>query len=370
MMANDPWQSAAARSWKIVDASTLERDADLEADVVIVGTGAGGGTAAEILSDAGLSVILIEEGPLATARDFRMRESEAYPALYQESAARKTQDKAIGILQGRCVGGGTTVNWTSAFRTPETTLAYWQRTFGFEGFTVADLAPWFERMEARLGIAPWDVPPNANNEALARGASTLSIKTAAIRRNVKSCWNLGYCGMGCPTNAKQSMLVTTVPAALERGATLVTRARALEFALRGDRVTALSCAAMDARGVHTTARRLSIRARAFVAAAGAIGTPALLLRSRIPDPHHIIGKRTFLHPTVVSAAVMPEKIDPFAGAPQTIYSDHFLDSVPVGWSDRIQARGGARASAADGDHVAEARARPMRTGCASCRISR
>jgi choline dehydrogenase-like flavoprotein len=201
--------------------------------------------------------------------------------------------------------------------------------FGFERFTVADLAPWFERMEARLGIAPWDVPPNANNEALARGASTLSIKTAAIRRNVKSCWNLGYCGMGCPTNAKQSMLVTTVPAALERGATLVTRARALEFALRGDRVTALSCAAMDARGVHTTARRLSIRARAFVAAAGAIGTPALLLRSRVPDPYHIVGKRTFLHPTVVSAAAMPEKIDPFAGAPQTIYSDHFLDSVPV-----------------------------------------
>ena len=73
MMANDPWQSAAARGWKIVDASTLERDADLEADVVIVGTGAGGGTAAEILSDAGLTVILIEEGPLATARDFRMR---------------------------------------------------------------------------------------------------------------------------------------------------------------------------------------------------------------------------------------------------------------------------------------------------------
>ena len=135
--------------------------------------------------------------------------------------------------------------------------------------------------------------------------------------------------MGCPTNAKQSMLVTTMPAALERGATLVTRARALEFALRGDRVTALSCAAMDSRGVHTTARRLSIRARAFVAAAGAIGTPALLLRSRVPDPYHIVGKRTFLHPTVVSAAVMPEKIDPFAGAPQTIYSDHFLDSVPV-----------------------------------------
>jgi choline dehydrogenase-like flavoprotein len=123
-----------------------------------------------------------------------MRESEAYPALYQESAARKTHDKAIGILQGRCVGGGTTVNWTSAFRTPETTLAYWRRAFGLEGFGSDDLAPWFARMEARLVIAPWDVPPNANNEALARGTARLGIKAVAIRRNVKSCWNLGYCG--------------------------------------------------------------------------------------------------------------------------------------------------------------------------------
>ncbi len=325
----DPWQAGLARGWKVIDASALERDVDLEADVVIVGTGAGGGTAAEILADAGLTVILVEEGPLATSRDFRMRESDAYPALYQESAARKTTDKAIGILQGRCVGGGTTVNWTSSFRTPETTLAYWRRMYGLEGFSAADLAPWFARMESRLDIAPWNVPPNANNEALARGAAKIGINVASIRRNVNGCWNLGYCGMGCPVDAKTSMLITTVPAALDRGATLVTRARALEFAHRGDRITALSCASLDSRGVHTTARRISIRARAYVAAAGAIGTPALLLRSRVPDPHQVVGKRTFLHPTIVSAAVMPDRIDPFSGAPQSIYSDHFLDATPV-----------------------------------------
>ncbi len=162
-------------------------------------------------TQAGLAVILVEEGPLATAADFRMLESEAYPTLYQESAARKTKDKAIGILQGRCVGGGTTVNWTSSFRTPAATLACWQRTYGLEGFAPADLAPWFERMESRLAIAPWEVAPNANNEALARGAAKLGIPVTTIRRNVKGCWNLGYCGLGCPTNAKQSMLVTTVP---------------------------------------------------------------------------------------------------------------------------------------------------------------
>ena len=131
----DPFRDGLAGGWKVIDASTLDADLTLEADVAIVGTGAGGGTAAEILSDAGLNVVLIEEGPLATSSDFRMREAEAYPQLYQESAGRKTRDQAINILQGRCVGGSTTVNWTSSFRTPPATLDYWAREFGITGFS-------------------------------------------------------------------------------------------------------------------------------------------------------------------------------------------------------------------------------------------
>jgi choline dehydrogenase-like flavoprotein len=191
------------------------------------------------------------------------------------------------------------------------------------------MAPWFARMEARLSIAPWDVAPNANNEALARGARKIGITAATIRRNVKGCANLGYCGMGCPTNAKQSMLITTIPGALAKGATLVTRVRAQRLVMTNGRVTELEAFAMDADGVAPTARKVTVRARAFVAAAGAIGTPALLLRSGTPDPHALVGKRTFLHPSVVSAALMPERVDGFAGAPQSVYSDHFLDTQPI-----------------------------------------
>jgi len=331
----DPFRDGLAGGWKVIDASTLAADLTLAADVAIVGTGAGGGTAAEILSDAGLNVVLIEEGPLATSSDFHMREAEAYPQLYQESASRKTRDKAINILQGRCVGGSTTVNWTSSFRTPPATLDYWAREFGIAGFSPADLAPWFERMETRLNIAAWPVEPNENNDVLRRGARALGISAGAIRRNVKGCWNIGYCGTGCPTNAKQSMLVTTIPAALNRGATLVTRARAWTLDQQGDHVVALNCIGLDAQGTDPTMRRISVHAKTFIAAGGAIGTPALLLRSKVPDPHGIVGKRTFLHPTVVSAALMPERVDGFAGAPQTIYSDHFLDAValdgPIGY---------------------------------------
>jgi choline dehydrogenase-like flavoprotein len=325
----DPFDAGLRGGWKVVDASHLDRDLSLDADVVIVGTGAGGGTAAEIFANAGLAVVLLEEGPLRSSRDFRMRESEAYPELYQESAARKTHDKAINILQGRCVGGGTTVNWTSSFRTPPSTLAWWQREYGLREFTEDAMAPWFARMEERLSVTPWTVAPNANNETLARGAAKLGIATPTIRRNVKGCWNIGYCGMGCPTNAKQSMLVTTIPAALSRGATLVTRVRAERLVASGDRIAALEARAMDVAGLAPTSRTVTVRARAYVSAAGAIGTPALLLRSRLPDPHGLVGQRTFLHPSAVSAATMPQTIDGFEGAPQSIYTDHFLERDPI-----------------------------------------
>ncbi|MDB5949942.1 MAG: family oxidoreductase [Massilia sp.] len=325
----DPIQAGLARGWDVIDGAAIQADRTLEADVVIVGSGAGGGVTAEILALAGLKVIIVEEGGLKSSKDFKMREADAYPALYQESAARKTRDKAINILQGRTVGGSTTVNWTSSFRTPGATLAYWNRNFALADYTLDALAPWFALMEQRLNVAPWQTAPNANNDVLARGAAKLGIATGAIARNVKGCWNLGYCGMGCPTNAKQSMLVTTIPSALDHHATLVTRARAERFVFRGDAVDHLLCRALGADGLAPNGRTLTLRAKHFVVAGGAINSPALLLRSKAPDPHGLLGRRTFLHPTVVSGAVFGQRIDAWAGAPQTIYSDHFLETAPI-----------------------------------------
>ena len=239
----------------------------LECDVAIVGSGAGAGITAELLSAAGLKLVIVEEGPLKSSRDFRQLESEAYPALYQESAARKTADKAINILQGRCVGGSTTVNWTSSFRTPSSTLAYWREHFGLAELTDDAMSPWFQQAEQRLNIGPWLAPPNENNDLLRRGALKLGIAAAAIQRNVKGCWNLGSCGMGCPTNAKQSMLVTTIPAALDRGATPAGRRRAPSASSSQDgRVAALHCVAGAAqrrsapRRAHDAHRRAPLRA--------------------------------------------------------------------------------------------------------------
>jgi choline dehydrogenase-like flavoprotein len=301
----------------------------MSCDVVIVGTGAGAGITAELLSSAGLDVVLIEEGPLRSSTDFNQRESEAYPSLYQESAARKTADKAINILQGRCVGGSTTVNWTSSFRTPGSTLQYWRQNFGLQQLTDEAMSPWFLQAERRLNISPWLVPANENNDLLRRGAAKLGIPAAAIQRNVKGCWNLGSCGMGCPTNAKQSMLVTTLPVALDRGARLLVQTRAQALELTGDRVNALICVPVSANGTAETGTGTRITAKHFVVSGGAINSPALLQRSNAPDPHGVLGARTFLHPVVISAAVFDQKVEGWNGAPQTIYSDHFLGTQPI-----------------------------------------
>ena len=325
----DPIQAGLARGWKVIDCATLDASRTLEADVIIIGSGAGGGVTAETLAKSGLSVIIVEEGALKSSKDFKMREADAYPNLYQESAARKTKDKAINILQGRTVGGSTTVNWTSSFRTPTPTLEYWQQHFGLASYTPEALAPWFLMMEQRLNVSTWLTPPNENNDLLKRGAARLGIPAAAIMRNVKGCWNLGYCGMGCPTNAKQSMLVTTIPAALDLGATLLTHARAERLVFKGDKVDSLVCSALDATGVAANGRTITLRAKHFVVAGGAINSPALLMRSQAPNPHGVLGTRTFLHPTVISAAIFAQRVDGFAGAPQTIYSDHFLETQPI-----------------------------------------
>ncbi len=325
----DPIETGLARGWKVYGPEQAPPPATLDCDVAIVGTGAGAGITAELLTAAGLDVVLIEEGPLRSSRHFNQLEAEAYPTLYQESASRKTADKAISILQGRCVGGSTTVNWTSSFRTPSVTLAHWRERFALPQYTDEALSPWFLQAERRLSIGPWLVPPNPNNDKLRLGAARLGIPAAAILRNVKGCWNLGSCGLGCPTNAKQSMLVTTLPTALDRGARLLVQMRAERLVIEGSTVKGVQCRPVALNGAPAAGAPVQVNARHVVVAAGAINTPALLLRSKAPDPHQRLGARTFLHPVVATVAVFDERIAGWEGAPQTIYSDHFLDEHPI-----------------------------------------
>ena len=333
--ATDPYNKAAERGWDITDASKLDAPLVLEADVVIIGTGAGGGTAAETLSSAGLRVVMLEAGPLKTSSKFDMQERAAYRDLYQEGTGRGTKDGGMVILQGRSVGGSTTVNWTTSFRTPPETLKFWAQHMDVSGCSVEEMAPYFEHMEKRLNIHKWPQAPNENNAMLQRAAEKLGYSWEKIRRNVRGCLNLGYCGLGCPVDAKQSMLTTTIPGALDHKAKLVHRARAVRLLREGDVVTGVEAEALTPNVRGTTGQKITVRASRTVVAGGAMNTPALLLRSEVPDPHGRIGKRTFLHPTTLTMGIYEGEINPFYGAPQSIYSDHFqwqtIDTGPVGF---------------------------------------
>ena len=157
----------AATPGTITTGAEIRELRTVEYDFVVVGSGPGGSVAAAVLAQAGARVAIIEEGGHFTRRDFNMQEAWAYPNLYQEHGNRATDDLGIIILQGRSVGGGSTVNWTSSFRTPERTLALWAARHGVRGLDAAALAPHFAAVED----APVDRPRRSRTTSTATTAS-------------------------------------------------------------------------------------------------------------------------------------------------------------------------------------------------------
>ena len=308
----------------VIEAQTLTEDLEIGCDVCIIGSGPGGAVAAAVLQKAGLRVVVLEEGGYFTQARFRQREDEAYPALYQDGGQRATKDLAITVLQGKAVGGGSVVNWTTCFRTPDDVVEIWRAKHAVGSIDAAALRPHFEEMERRLSVAPIPLDlVNPNNRTLYDGCQKLGISVELVRRNVLGCANTGSCGHGCPIDAKQSMLVTCVPDAIRDGATVVSRCRAERLVLEGSRVLAVTARALDAFGLAPTGVGITVRPRTVLLCGGAINSPALLLRSGAPDPAAVLGGRTFLHPVIISSGFFSEAINGFSGAPQAVASHAF-----------------------------------------------
>lgn len=314
--------------WHTIDAANQSKDMVFECDVVVIGSGAGAAKSASILARSGLKTLIIEEGSLKSQSDFKMREDQAYPQLYQESASRLTKDSGINIFQGRTVGGSTVINWTTSFRTPQTTLRHWKNVYGVDGLFSPAMTGGFEEIENEYGIREWEVPPNSNNHKLQAGLQKLGISSGIIHRNIGACRNLGYCGLGCPVGAKNDALKISITDALNHKALLIYHCRAERLVARGQTLSELICYSKNSARPKDRIK-LTIKAKQFVLGAGAVGSPALLLRSKVENPDNLIGKRTFLHPTCGVSAVHTEDIHPYYGAPQSVYSDAFLDDSPA-----------------------------------------
>jgi choline dehydrogenase-like flavoprotein len=310
-----------------VDARTLAPDARrLTPEVCIIGSGAGGAVTAALLAAAGHEVLVVEAGEHRTKKDFNMREDVAFAHLYQEGGTRTTTDRGIAILQGRGVGGTTVINWTTCFRTPEKVLAHWRDHFGVRDFEPQDLAPHFAAVEERLSVA--EIPlenSNRNNRLLYDGCQALGLQAAPTRRNVKQCMKSGYCGMGCPIDAKQSMLITYLPDAVAKGATVLSRCRVDRLEIQAGRVASAHAMTLGDDGRTPTGAAIEIAAKRFILSGGAINSPGLLLRSGLGGAGSPLGRRTFLHPTIGTSAQHPDVVEAYYGAPQSIASHALSD---------------------------------------------
>jgi len=300
----------------------------LQCDVCVVGSGAGGSVLAHELVSRGLQVVMLEEGGYHTRREFDLQESKAFPNLYQELGNRTTDDLSVTILQGRSVGGGTTVNWCSSFRTPKRILDHWRDVHRVDGLSEDVLRPHWEAIEKRLHIAEWpEERMNRNNRVLWDGCGKLGYSRGLIPRNVNNCADLGYCGVGCPIDAKQSMLATMIPDAVEKGLTVYANASARRLRIEGRKVAAVEVDVLDAESRRSSGRTLTVRPKVAAVCGGALNSPALLLRSGL-TAHGRVGKRTFLHPVVITVADFDEPVEAFSGAPQSVHSHHFIERGP------------------------------------------
>ena len=304
-------------------ALAVERDTTLECDAVVVGSGAGGGVVAGVLAAAGRSVVVLEKGPNPGARDFTQVEGDMLGALYLDRALLMTQTGSLPILAGSCLGGGTTINYTTSFPLPERTRGEWSDLSGLPLFEGAGFGTSLARVNARLGVGTRWTTPGARDAILERGCRALGWHVDAIPRNVTDCregLECGYCTYGCRHGAKNSTARTYLADAVRAGARLVVHCEAERVTVDRGRANGVIA---TVRGPDGTPHRLTVRARTVVAACGAINTPALLARSGVTGP--AVGRHLHLHPATAVAGIFPERVDPWSGGLQTRYSNQLAD---------------------------------------------
>jgi choline dehydrogenase-like flavoprotein len=304
------------------------------ADVVVVGSGAGGAVAAARLAEAGLEVVVLESGGLWTAADFTEREAEMTEHLYADQGLQATEDLGVALFQGNTVGGGTTVNWMAMLRPEPHVRAEWARRFGVEVAVRREMDAALDRVWADVHARPMPADAHsANNRLLLDGAAALGWRVRALELNARGCVRSGFCGLGCRYDAKQGTLLTYVPRALAAGA--VVHADAVV-----DRIE-------DRGGVHRVHARLHDRdsrrptatlvvdAARVVLAAGAVGTPAILERSGMGGGG--VGCFLRVHPTSAVSGLYGHEVQANTGVPMSAICDHFSAAGPHGYGFWLEA---------------------------------
>jgi long-chain-alcohol oxidase len=303
-------------------------DTRLDCDVVVVGSGAGGGTAAAVLAQHGLDVVVLEAGGYHAEPDFDGHEAEALQRMYLNGGGIASEDQSIGLLAGQTLGGGTVINYSTSFRTPDQVREEWA-SHGVAAFTQDTYTGALDAVCERLGVNRENSEPSRRDQIMLEGLRQLGWHADSIPRNVKDCQGrCGFCGYGCPYGNKQSVLNTWLQDHAQHGGRVVTDTYAERV------VTAAGAAAGVEATHHPTGARVTVRARAVVCAAGAIHTPALLKRSGFANAN--IGRHLRLHPATAVWGVMDEEVRGWEGTMQAVYSDQFADLDGEGYGLKFE----------------------------------
>ena len=220
----------------LIQANDVSSDLTVSCDVVIVGSGAGGAVMAAELADAGIDVVVVEEGGYHPTELFTPSAGRALRTIYRDGGAQSALGSPpILFSEGRCVGGSTVINGGMCWRTPDHVLERWSSQEGVAGITPAAMAPYFAKVERRINVAYQDPESIGHDQELLKaGADRLGWHIIPNLRNQLHCGGCNICTSGCPTGAKRSMLVTYLPRALSRGARLYAGCRVEMITRRGN----------------------------------------------------------------------------------------------------------------------------------------
>ena len=300
---------------------TVSADTILDADAVVIGSGAGGGVVAAELALAGKSVIVLEKGGYNNEANFTLQEAQAMPELYLKRGTLTSKDLGIIVLAGSTLGGGTTVNWMTSLRTPPGVLEEWEQRSGLHGrFTSSQLQESFAAVEKRINVNTENSEHNRQNQLLYDGCTALGYHAEVIPRNAMECQQrCGPCGFGCRYGCKQSTMKTYLQDAYDHGTRIIVHCSADKVLIDNGHVEGVKATVTDKQTGKT--HNLTIHAKIVVVAAGAVNSPAILLRSGLENQH--IGRHLHLHPTTPITGIYPDKVYCWQGVMQSAYSDQF-----------------------------------------------
>jgi choline dehydrogenase-like flavoprotein len=282
----------------------IEGETTLNCDGLVIGTGAGGASVAATLADAGVDVLMLEEGPHVPVGVAPQRLSETLPMLWRGGGLTATIGSApITLAEGRCVGGGTEINSAVFQRAPDEVIEGWAQANHLPEFSPHMLAPFYDRAAAVVNASLTPGAPGPPTEIIRRAGEVMGWKTSALERGWRETSSPRHQICGFATGAKQSMSATLIPRALVRGARLVVNCRVDRLSFKGGHATVAVATATDPQGRR---HRVTVNTSQVFLCAGTTQTPSILQRSGVRKN---IGRSFQIHPTVRVLAIFPELVN-------------------------------------------------------------